>query len=160
MPSNEADRIAHQKVMQRERQAEEEQRRQKQQADDRRQANIQDIEAEIPIILRLLSERGYPGVEQVRISNYRKPNLIERLLGAEARRVKAGWGIEGFTYLASGETLTGPIFLLSDGRICMHGYRIIVCWPRDLIDYGYDILQPTLGGLRRFRSTLEAGGAP
>ncbi len=143
MPGNEADRIARQRVKQQNQEYEQAQLVQRQARIARVQSYVGDIEAEVPIVLRLLAERGYPGVEEVSLTD--NPHPIKRLFGTHS---KGGWKIGTYTYTLYGEDVAGDVFLLSDGRFAFGRGRNARSLRDDLKDW--------IDSVARYRALLPS----
>ena len=130
--SDEIDRIAHQRALQQKQQEEQARQDQGRQFVDHLQACVQEIGEETPILLRLLAERGYPNIVEVRVEEA-SPNLIARLFGGRSL-AKGGWHIGGFEWYEH-ERSSGrvKVYLLSDGRIYADGWRTHAYSPQAIL---------------------------
>lgn len=161
MPDNEAERVAQQRA--REKKAREEQERlaQSQQFMARLRKCVQDLETDIPIVLRLLAERGYPNIEEVRVVDA-SPNPITRLFGGIRTVPKGDWRIGKIEWDNDNEGGRVEIYLLSDGRIYAAGWRRGTFAPQAILDtmnetWGApDILPIASEGIHGLRSELES----
>ncbi|HEY7341401.1 MAG TPA: hypothetical protein VH591_11005 [Ktedonobacterales bacterium] len=155
MPQNDADRIARQRAQQQNDQEEAARRAEK----ARLQSLITQIEAEIPVVLRLLSKHGYPDVVEVYVRISYGSSWIGEYLDYFRKKTdtKAGWKIGEFKDYDLDRFSNVPIYLLSDGRICVNdNVSAKSTWP----PYGIDFFIANYGdmclnGLRELRRKLE-----
>lgn len=148
MPETEADRILRERRRQEEAQERRKQAEAAHQVQIRSVSNIQRVEAEIPIVLKLLAKHHYPYMEQVRV----------RWLSFGPLVFKAAWRIGGYerSFDRGGEgTYTTPVYLLSDGRLYTYDSGTDVVSSPSALLKRYGCAEACLGGLLNLRSKLE-----
>jgi hypothetical protein len=157
MPETEADRILQERLRQKETQE------RRKQAEAAHQARItylkylDEIRAEINTVLRLLAELNYPFMQEVR---FRKEHDFILFSLFDHYVTKAGWAIGSHTYEIRGDPIAAPIYLLSDGRLCVISlYGNSVGSPEKIIgSYGRPSSYDSTGclkGLHDLRRKLE-----
>lgn len=115
MPETEADRI----LRERRRQEKAQERRKQTEATHQAQMTyvkyLDEIRAEINTVLRLLAKLNYPFMQEVR---FRKEHNFILFALFDHDVTKAGWAIGSYEYELRGDSMSAPIYLLSDGRLC------------------------------------------
>jgi hypothetical protein len=179
---NEADHILRERMRQRAEQEQEALDKAKHQRDSDLERYAHELEAEIPIVLRLLAEYKdpYQGMKEVHFTE-RKP-ILGGLFGyREPYRVKAGWQIGqsddvGYNRYHEEFRRSMPIYLLSDGRIgwgpfarqtgekyfTTDNYSLTVRLPQELKLHDSrndkaNVTYDTLSAIRELRRKLEDG---
>lgn len=151
MPETQADRIIRENLRREQELQAEEQRRWVARA----KALIPQIKAEIPVVLRLLREHGYPDMVTVNIKEEFDFFNLFRGISDGSKTKKAAWKIgeysRGFAGYGDSGYLSIDIYLLSDRRIYLGPSEIYT--PRSLPSIARN---SCLEGLRDLRRKLEA----
>jgi|GEM_PF-5955224 len=144
MPQNEADRIAQQRVLEGQRHKAEALRQLGEHNHNLKLSSIQQLEAEIPVVLQLMAKKGFPGMVSLSVEDESLTlvNIGHKLGHNGHGRIitKGGWSIGKYEYpdITWGGYKTRFLFLLSDGRILFsHGPM-----QETGLHYGYYIVPP------------------
>jgi len=154
-----ADRIVRERRLQKEAQEKRQQIEEAHYAEDKRRGDIRKITQEIPRVLQLLADLGYPGMEDLNVCV--KPTFPVSLFKLDLWRIKAGWYLGEYERPFYDGLQTTKLYLVSDGSICFSGQYAPYGGPARLpkeLDYpGWDDIRScVLGGLNRLRRELEA----
>ena len=160
----EADRIVRERRAQQQARAAKEQADAARQAEAQREMDLRTIDDEISRILPLLAKLGYPDMEEV---EFVEVEGRKSLFGGQInphdrpRSIKAAWVIGTHLYsFPGGDSMTGKLFLLSDGYIGFGGTK--VAWSPALLreftrtPESIANLPDIVSGLRALRQKLEA----
>jgi hypothetical protein len=146
----EADRIAREQARQRQMQKEAEQAKSEQAWADLVHRLRTEIARDIPAVLGLLKQRGYPNIKELTL-------MTPRMFGQDRRDIRAAWEITSRQVQFYDSFVTEHIYLLGDGALAITRFetykRANVYNPKSLSAGHVEIVYE---GLRRLLSSLQA----
>lgn len=155
----EADRIARERHLQNDARQKRQRAEALQQEEANRRSDTRKIIEEIPRVLQLLADQGYPNIVDLNVE-VKVPLLVlvSYFVSPYRRRIKAGWYLGEREHSFYDGVQTAKFYLLSNGSICLSNDGFFgTAWPpQDFSNSGFDNHRSlVLDGLIDLRKNLE-----